>query len=318
MKAVVIEEYGSPEVLQVKEVEQPKPTKKQILIKVHATSVNSGEWRVRKADPFIVRLFFGLTKPRFPILGTTYAGVIESIGEEVTNWQVGQRVFGMTGMKMGSYAEYLALPATGCISEMPDSLDYLEAATIPFGGITAACFLKRAKLEGNNNVLVYGASGAVGTAAVQLAKAAGAKVTAVCSGENAALVKGLGADEVLDYKADNFKLVDGAYDLVFETVDKCSLDQCLLALKKGGTLILGSAGFKDTLRGAMKSSFGSKKVISGVSDEDSEHLEYIKTLLEKKAYKAVVDKQYPLEEMRQAHTYVEAGHKKGNVAIKII
>ena len=285
---------------------------------MHATSVNSGEWRVRKADPFIVRLFW-FNKARFPILGTTYAGVIESLGEEVTDWQVGQRVFGMTGMKMGSYAEYLALPATGCISEMPGSLDYLEAATIPFGGITAACFLNRAKLAGDNNVLIYGASGAVGTAAVQLAKAAGAKVTAVCSGENAALVKGLGADEVLDYKADNFKLADGAYDIVFETVDKClSLDQCLLALKKAAHLSLALQATKDTLRGAMKSSFGSKKVISGVSDEDSEHLEYIKTLLEKKAYKAVVDKQYPLEEMRQAHTYVEAGHKKGNVAIKII
>jgi len=317
LKAIVYTEYGPPEVLKLTEVPKPKPKDKEILIRVHATSVTSGDWHLRKADPFIVRLFFGLFKPRRKILGGVAAGVVEAVGKDVNRFNTGDRVFGSTSMEMGSYAEYVCLSEDGVLALMPDDLSFEEAAAIPFGGNTALHFLKSAKLEKGRSVLLYGASGAVGTAAVQLAKHFGAEVTAVCSTRNIELVRSLGADKVIDYTKEDFSKSKHRYDVVYEAVGKRSLKDCLKVLKPGGILLMGSAGLKDTILGALTSLIGSKKVVLGIMSETAEDMEFMKELAEAGIFKPVIDRTYSLDEIVEAHHYVEKGHKSGNVVVRV-
>lgn len=317
MKAIVYTEYGPPEVLKLTEVPKPKPKDKEILIRVHATSVTSGDWHLRKADPFIVRLFFGLFKPRRKILGGVAAGVVEAVGKDVNRFNTGDWVFGSTSMEMGSYAEYVCLSEDGVLALMPDDLSFEEAAAIPFGGNTALHFLKSAKLEKGRSVLLYGASGAVGTAAVQLAKHFGAEVTAVCSTRNIELVRSLGADKVIDYTKEDFSKSKHRYDVVYEAVGKRSLKDCLKVLKPGGILLMGSAGLKDTILGALTSLIGSEKVVLGIMSETAEDMEFMKELAEAGIFKPVIDRTYSLDEIVEAHHYVEKGHKSGNVVVRV-
>lgn len=319
MKAIIYTQYGTPEVLELKDVEKPIPKQNEILIKIKATAVNSGDVRLRKADPFAVRLFFGLFKPKKEILGSVFSGEIESIGSAVQSFKVGDDVFGHTDMSFGTYAQYKCFPENGSIALKPKNITHKEAAVIPFGGVTALHFLKKATIQHGQKVLVFGASGAVGSAAVQLAKHFGALVTGVCSTANVTLVKSLGADKVIDYTKEDFTINGATYDVIFDSVNKMSVSDSLDCLKIYGTLILSAAGLSETLQGTWISMTNSKKikVMTGMISHKAEDIHFLKTLIESGKLKPVIDKTYSLEQMVDAHTYVEKGHKKGNVAIEI-
>jgi NADPH:quinone reductase-like Zn-dependent oxidoreductase len=315
MKAIVCTKYGSPEVLQLQEVEKPIPMDNEILIKVHATAVNSADWRLRKADPAAVRLFFGFTKPRRAILGGVFSGEIEAVGKDVTRFQVGDQVFGSTGMSLGAYAEYKCLPEDGVMAIKPENMTYEEAASIPFGGMTALHFLRKAKIKPGQKVLVYGASGAVGTAAIQLAKYYGAEVIGVCSTKNLEMVKSLGADQVIDYMKEDFTKYGEMYDIIFDTVGKISISNSQRSLKRKGMLILCAFGPAQGMQGFWTTLSSSKKVIFGVASEKTEYITFLKKLIEAGKMRSVIDRSYPLDHISEAHRYVEKGHKKGNVVI---
>jgi NADPH:quinone reductase-like Zn-dependent oxidoreductase len=318
MKAIVYTKYGSPEVLELKEVEKPVPKDNEILIRIHTTSVSTGDWRLRKPDPAAVRLFFGLMKPRIPILGGSLSGEVEAIGKDVKLFKKGNQVFGSTGMSLGTYAEYKCLPENGIIAIKPNSMTHEEAAAIPFAGLTAVDFLKKANIKPGQKVLIYGASGAVGTYAVQLAKYFGAEVTGVCSTANLEMVKSIGADKVIDYTKEDFTKNGETYDVIFETVNKILISNYKNSLKEKGTLILGAAIVSQTLAGLWLSITTKKKVISGVISETLEGLNFLKELVESGKLKPVIDKYYPLEKIAEAHHYAEQGHKKGNIVITVI
>lgn len=317
MKAITCRSYGPPSALKLEEVQTPEPKKNEILIRIHASAVNTGDLRIRKADPFLVRLFFGFFKLRNPILGSVFGGRIERIGENVTKFNIGDKIFGMSGFGLGFYAQYKCLSESGTICKIPTNSTFQEAASIPFGGLTAVHFLKLCNVQSGQKVLVYGASGAVGTAAIQYAKVLGAEVTAVCSSSNFEFVKSLGADNTIDYLTEDFSTKGVLYDVIYETVGKTQLKSNLKALKKNGILILGSASFVDTLKGFWISMVTSFKVVSGVGSERTEDLQELCNLIEKGKYKPVIDKVYPLEKTAEAHEYADQGHKKGNVVIEI-
>jgi NADPH:quinone reductase-like Zn-dependent oxidoreductase len=317
MKAIIYKNYGAPEVLQLKEVNKPIPKDNEILIRIFATAANSGDVRLRKADPWAVRLFFGLTKPRINILGGFLSGEIEAAGKNVTKFKAGDKVFGATGMDFGAYAEYKCLPEDGILAIKPNNISHAQAATISFGGTAALYFLRKANIKSGQKVLIYGASGAVGTAAVQLANYYGAEVTGVCSASNAALVKSLGADKVIDYTKGDFTKNGEKYDVIFVTVDKLSFSQSIKSLKKQGTLILGATGLSQTLKAVLTSLISKQKVLSGLISQKANDIIFLKELIEKGDYKPVVDRSYPLKEMAAAHRYVEQGHKRGNIAITL-
>lgn len=317
MKAIVCTQYGPPEVLQLREVEKPAPKANQLLVRVYATAVNSADWRLRAAVPSAIRLFFGLTKPRRPILGGTFAGIVEQTGKAVDRFKPGDSVFGMTGMSMGTYAEYVCVSQDGCVTVMPKNIDYTASASVPFGATTALHFLEKSKLVRGERLLIYGASGAVGSAAVQLAKYLGAEVTAVCSAANLHWVQALGADRVIDYAREDFTKHDARYDVLFETVNKLPYAQCKRLLQRGGRLILGAAGFADMLKGAWASAASSVRVLTGAAPERQESVQFIRELIEQGAYVPVIDKTYLLPEMAEAHRYVQQGHKKGNVVVEM-
>ncbi|MBK6636073.1 MAG: NAD(P)-dependent alcohol dehydrogenase [Chitinophagaceae bacterium] len=310
MKAAVYTQYGQPEVLQVKEVGKPIPKNNEILIKVNATAVNSGDVRLRKADPFAVRFIFGLLKPKINILGTVFSGEVESAGKDVKKFRVGDQVFGHTDMSFGAYAEYKCIPEDGSLALKPANITHAEAATIPFGGVTAWHFIKKANIQSGQKVLIAGASGAVGTAAVQLAKSLGAEVTAVCSTGNMALVKSIGADKVIDYTKEDFTKNGEMYDVIFDTVKTIHVSSSLKSLNKNGVMILSAAGMPEMLQGLWVSKTSSKKVLTGVISHTAADIIFLKELIEAGKYKPVIDKTYPLEQIAEAHTYVEKGHKK--------
>lgn len=318
MKAAVYTEYGSPEVLQIKEMAKPLPKDNEVLVKIHATSVTSGDTRLRRADPFAVRFIFGLFKPKKPVLGGVLSGEIEAVGKNVTKFKVGDPVFGSTSMDFGAYAEYISMPETGALAIKPENLSHEEAAALPFGGATALHFLQKANIQPGQKVLIYGASGAIGTAAVQIAKYFGAEVTGVCSTTNIEMVKSIGADHVIDYTKTDFSKNGIQYDVVYETVNKAPVASCIAAVKKNGTLLLGAAMLPQMLRGAWTSATGNIKVVFGTVFGTAEQIGFLQKMVEEGKLKAVIDKNYDLAQIAAAHAYVDKGHKKGNVVIRVI
>jgi len=317
MKAIVYTQYGPSNVLQLKEVAKPVPKEYEILIRIKATAVNSGDVRLRKADPFAVRFFFGLRKPKINILGSVFSGEVESVGAEVKRFKVGDQVFGHTDMHFGAYAEYICVPEDSSLALKPSTISHNEAASIPFGGVAALHFLKKAMIKENQKVLIVGASGAVGSAAVQLAKSYGAIVTAVCSTANIDLVKSIGADKVIDYTKEDFTQLGEIYDVIFDAVNTISVSRSLKLLRKNGTMILSAAGLSETFQGLWAGLSSHRKVLTGLIHHKADDIIFLKGLVEAKKFKPVIDRTFPLQQIGEAHAYVEQGHKKGNVAIEV-
>ncbi len=318
MKAIVYTKYGSPEVLQLKNVAKPIPKDNEVLIKVKATAVNSGDVRLRKADPFAVRFIFGLTKPKINVLGVVFSGEIESVGNDVTGFKIGEQVFGHTDMRFGAYAEYICVAQNGSLALKPDKLSHAEVAVIPFGAVTALHFIKKAAIKPGQKVLIVGASGAVGSAAVQMVKSFGAHVTGLCSTANIELVKSLGANKVIDYTKEDFMHNGEIYDVIFDTVNTIAVSQSLKSLNRKGILILSAAGMSETFQGLFISITRRRKVLFGVISHTAADIVFLKELMETGKLKPVIDRTYTLEQMAEAHAYVEKGHKKGNVAIALL
>jgi NADPH:quinone reductase-like Zn-dependent oxidoreductase len=320
MKAIVCPKYGSPDVLELKEVEKPFPKDKEVLIKVHAAVVGPVDCAFRKADPVIVRFLYGFLKPKFAILGIEVAGEIEAVGKSVTLFKKGDQVFGMSADRFGAHAEYVCLPEDKFLITKPAKMSYEEAVGICDGAPTALTFLRDvAKLERGQKVLINGASGAVGVYAVQLANYFEAEVTGVCSSANVELVKSLGADKVIDYTKEDFTKDGQTYDVIFDAVGKSSFPRCKGSLTQKGmylttvpTLGIIPHMVWTSLKGGKKAKF----VASGLM-QNKDNLIFLKELVESGKLKAVIDRRYPLEQMAEAHRYVETGRKKGNVIITL-
>ena len=322
MKAAVYTRYGPPDVLEIKDVEKPVPKDNEVLVRIHATTVCAGDWRMRKADPFIVRFMNGLCGPKkIHILGMEFAGKIESVGKAVTRFGEGDQIFGSTGFKFGAHAEYACLPEDAALAVKPVNMTLEEAAAVLFGGVSALHFLRKANIQAGQKVLIYGASGSVGIFAVQLAKHFGAHVTGVCSTANLDLVKSLGADEVVDYTREDFSRAGRVYDIVFDTVGRSGFSRSLKSLKRGGSYVrVGASGGLSSilgaiLRGMWVSATGAAKVIGGVAGGAAGNLSFLKGLIEAGKLRTVIDRRYSLDEIAEAHRYAEAGHKKGHVVI---
>jgi 2-desacetyl-2-hydroxyethyl bacteriochlorophyllide A dehydrogenase len=321
MKAVVCTKYGPPDVLQVREVEKPVPKANEILVKVHATTVTTGDCRIRSftlARWFWLpgRIMYGLTKPRKKIPGNELSGEIESVGKDVIRFKKGDQVFGISwGTSFqGATAEYKCLPEDGMVATRPANLTDEEAAALPVGGLTALHFLRKGNIQNGQKVLINGTSGSVGTFAVQLARYFGAQVTGVCSTTNIEMARSLGADIVIDYTKEDFTKNGHTYDVIFDTVGKTSFSRCKNSLKQRGRYLTTDWPFLQALWTSMA---GSKRVIIGMAGQNLEDLIFLKELFEAGEIRTVIDKRYPLEQTAEAHQYVDKGHKKGNVVITI-
>ncbi len=321
MKAIVWTEYGPPDVLQLQEVEKPTPKDNEVLIRIHATTVTAGDSELRSLKfPFYFRLpmriWIGLRKPRgTTIPGTELAGEIESVGKDVKLFKEGDQVFGSAGLAFGAHAEYISLPEEGSVARKPANMTYEEAAAVPFGGRDALHFLRKANIETGQKILINGAGGSIGTFTVQLAKYLGAEVTGVDSTRKLDMLRGIGADHVIDYTQEDFSKSGETYDVIFDVVGKISLSTSEGSLKQNGCYLLANPGPSQLFRGLWTKISSSKKVIMETSSPATEDLMFLKELVEAGKIKSVIDRRYPLEQIREAHKYVETGHKKGNLVI---
>ncbi|WP_326821790.1 NAD(P)-dependent alcohol dehydrogenase [Streptosporangium sp. NBC_01756] len=319
MKAAIRSRYGPPEVVRVSEVERPAVKENELLVKVHATTVNRTDCALRAAKPFIWRFFTGLVRPRVTILGNEFAGEVEAVGGGVTSFKVGDRVFGYRDDVFGAHAEYVAVPQDGMLAAMPEGLTYEEAAPSTEGSHYALNLIRAAKIQSGQDVLVYGATGAIGSAAVQLLKSLGAGVTAICDTRNVALVRGLGADRVVDYTAEDFTKDEQKYDVVIDAVCKSSFGRCRRLLKPHGIYIATDLGAmsQNLILALATPLLGGRKVMFPIPKPDPSMARYFKELIESGKFKPVIDRRYSLDEIVEAYRYVETGQKTGNVVIGV-
>lgn len=305
MKAVICPKYGPPEVLTIQELPKPVPKKNEVLIKIVASTVNTGDVRIRGLKvkgfmKFVMRIMLGFTKPRKPVLGVVFSGIVEQTGEDASQFKVGDEVYGATGLNQGCHAEFICISENKVITHKPKNASFEEAAALPFGGQTAIYFLRKGKIAEINNpeVLIYGATGSVGTAAVQVAKNYGATVTAVCSSKGKELTKTLGADNIIQYDREEYTKVSDKFDIILDAVGKTNKKECAPLLKPSGKFF--------SVEGL------------DIASESTEYLDFLRQLFENKKYKAIIDKVYPMDEVVEAHRFVDTGRKKGNVVLRII
>lgn len=319
MKAVVYTRYGSPDVLQLKEVETPVPKDNEVLIRIHATTVNRTDIGILRAKPFFMRFFYGLRAPKNTILGNEFAGKVEAIGKNVTSFEVGDDVFGYNDAVSGAHAEYKTMREDDMLTDMPANTTYEEAAPAAEGAHYALKDIRKAKVTAGQRVLVNGASGAIGSAAVQLLKHFGAHVTAVCGTRNVELVRSLGADHVIDYTQQDFTRCGQEYDVVFDAVGKSSFGACRRLLKRNGIYCSSELGFlaQNPILALWTSRFGSRKVVFAVPRSSKDDMILLKGLIEAGDFRPVIDRCYPLEQIAEAFRYVETGRKVGNVVITV-
>jgi NADPH:quinone reductase-like Zn-dependent oxidoreductase len=328
MKAIVYTEFGPPDVLHLKEVEKPTPKDTEVLVKVHASPVSYGDLTARNfknisASEFHMplplmlpaRISFGFTRPKINILGSEFAGEVEATGKDVKRFKPGDAVMGYLGQHMGAYAEYVCMPEDGSLAIKPANMSYAEAAAVPYGAIMASSLLRKGNLHKGSKVLVNGASGGIGSAALQLAKAFGAEVTGVCGAPRLDYVKSLGADRVIDYMQEDFTQNGETYDLIFDVLGKSSFAKCKKSLKPNGIYLLASFKMKAVYQMLWTKMAGSQKVVCAFASESTDDLATVKELIEAGQYRTVIDRCFPLEQAAEAHHYVEAGLKKGQVII---
>jgi len=328
MKAIIWTRYGAPDVLQLREIEKPTPKDNELLIKVHAATASTPDTELRRLKlPLLyalpLRIYLGFMKPtRIKILGTEFAGEIESTGKAVTGYEPGDQVYGYTGLHMGTYAEYMCLPEkssgiAGVLAKKPVNLSYAEAAAVPFGGLEALHALRDANIQRGQKVLIVGAGGTIGTYAVQFAKLYGAEVTGVDKPGKLEMLRSIGADHVIDYTREDFTKSGQLYDVLLDTIGKSPFAGSLRSLNENGTYLNANPGVFDSVRRRWISKRSSKKIISWTAGYTTKNLLALKELLEAGKIKPVIDRFYPLEQIAEAHRYVDAGHKKGNVVITL-
>ncbi len=328
MKAITYTEYGSPDVLKLQEVKKPEPKDNEILIRIRATRVNYGDMLARRFGSLtskdfnmpnfllpLVRLEFGIRKPKKYILGSEFSGVVEAVGREVKRFKAGDAVFGYRGSLFGAYAEYLCMSESGMVTHKPSNISFEEATLIPYGALTALSHLKKVNIQPGQKVLVNGASGGIGSAGVQLAKYFGAEVTGVCGTRKLAFVQALGADKVIDYTKENFTQNGETYDLIYDILGKSSFEKCQSSLTPKGTLLYASFKTKQLIQMMQTSKSTGRKAICVMSSETLDNLNIIKDLVAAGKFKTIIDKRFPLEETAEAHRYYESGENMGNVVI---
>ncbi len=320
MKAIVYTKYGPPEVAKLMEVPKPIPKNNEILIKVYASTVNRTDAGFRSAEYFISRFWTGILKPKYPILGCEFAGIVEKIGDNVTSFKIGDNVFGFNDKTCGGHGEYLTIAETDAVTTMPENCSFDEAAAITEGGHYALVDIRAAKVEPGQQVLVYGATGAIGSAAVQILKHFGAIVTAVCNSKNVALIQSLGADKVIDYQTEDFTTVETKFNFIFDAVGKSSFRQCKPLLTEKGYYISTELGknAENVFLALSTPLFGEKKVLFPIPTIDKNDILFLKELVQKKKFKPLIDRKYMLNQIVDAYKYVESGQKTGNVILQIV
>jgi len=322
MKAITSRSYGSPSVLNIEDIEKPTPKDKEILVKIIASAVSSGDARIRALNvpfgfKFITKLAFGFNKPKQPVLGVVFSGIVESIGKDVKEFKIGDEVFGASS-NFGCHAEYVAIPETGAVNFKPKNLSFEEAAAMPFGGLTSLKYLRDfGKIKSGEKILIVGASGDLGVLGVQLAKYYGAEVTGVCSTPNLELVRSLGAEKVIDYTTSNFTENGEVYDMIYDTIGVTKFSECKNSLAKNGRLLLAAAGMPQYLQVLTTSMSSGKKVVAGVAMFNKQDLKVLTDLIESEKIKPVIVKRFPLANTAEAHAYVDSGRKVGSAIINI-
>src|SRR3989475_4682806 len=322
MKAIVCTRYRPPEVLRLKEREKPTPKDNEVLVRVHAATVTKGDCELRSLNlpltwELFVRIGFGFRAPRKKVLGQELAGEIESVGRDVKLFKKGDQVFAFTGLRLGAYAEYNCLPEKGLVAIKPANMTFEEAAAVPVGGLHALNCLRKGNIQSGQKVLVIGAGGTVGTPAAQLAKSFGAEVTGVDSTGKLDMLRSVGADKVIDYTKDDFTKSGETYDVIFDVVGKASYSGCIRSLKENGYYLLGNPGLSQQFRGLWTSAMSSKKVVGGIVSYRTEDLVFLRELIEAGKIRSVIDRRYPLEQVAEAHRYVDTGQKIGKVVVTV-